>query len=866
MNNLANKLPLTNYIKHCFAILLFAYSLTIQAQEIPYNQGREYTLGDITVLGNTAFEEQTIITYSGLRKGQEITIPGEDISAAIKKLWNSKLFSDIEIYITKVEGDTAFLEIRLSDLPQLNELKVNGVKKGKVEGIIKDNKLNKGVKVTENLITTTKNYLTSKYKKEGFLNTKVYIDTKEVKDSLPTARVNMLVNIDKGEKVKIDHIVFNGNEVLTDKTLRKSMKNTKQKNPIRVLKRSKYIEADYKEDLVSLVDKYKENGYRDARVLSDSISINSDKTISLNINVEEGEKYTFGDITFIGNTVYSNDLLNRVLRIRKGDTYNGVLLQKRIADDSKPDGDDITNLYQNNGYLFSQINPVEVSADNNVIDMEVRITEGKPAYFNSVSVVGNDKTNDHVIYREIRTRPGQLYSKANVVRTVRELGQLGFFDAQEISPDFKNANPNEGTIDMEYSVKETGSSQIELQGGYGGGGFIGTLGLSFNNFAIKDIFKKDAYKPIPMGDGQKLALRLQASRFYQTYSFSFSEPWMGGKRPVQFSSSLSHTKQFLYDYQTGNADKSRSFNITGITFGLAKRLQVPDDYFTLSQAISYQRYDLNNYNTGLFTFGDGFSNNLSYTVGLSRNNTSVDPIYPTGGSNFAVTAKLSFPYSLVNGVDYSALKAERDDNVAVLTDSNSTETELSDANTRISEIDQERYNWLEFYKVKFKADWYTQIFKDLVLKPSVEFGFLGAYNQDRGVIPFERFFLGGDGLGSYSLDGREAIALRGYPNQSLSTNDGGTIYNKFSLELRYPITLKASAKIYGLTFLEAGASYNEFKDYNPFDLQRSAGLGLRIFMPAFGLLGIDFGHGFDPIPGEATKSGWQTHFIIGQQF
>ncbi|WP_374047731.1 outer membrane protein assembly factor [Aestuariibaculum sp. YM273] len=866
VNNLANKLPLTNYIKHCLAILLFACSFSIEAQQIPYNQGKEYTLGDITVLGNTAFEEQTIITYSGLRKGQEITIPGEDISAAIKKLWNSKLFSDIEIYINKVEGDIAFLEIRLSDLPQLNDLKINGVKKGKVEGIIKENKLNKGVKVTENLVTTTKNYLTNKYKKDGFLNTKVYINTIDVQDSLPTARVNMVINIDKGEKVKIDHIVFNGNEVLNDKTLRKSMKNTKQKNPIRVLKRSKFIEADYKEDLVSLVDKYKENGYRDARVLSDSIIINNDKTISLNINVEEGEKYTFGDITFIGNTVYSNELLNRVLRIRKGDTYNGVLLQKRIADETKPDGDDITNLYQNNGYLFSQINPVEVSADNNVIDMEVRITEGKPAYFNSVSVVGNDKTNDHVIYREIRTRPGQLYSKANVVRTVRELGQLGFFDAQEISPDFKNANPNEGTIDMEYSVKETGSSQIELQGGYGGGGFIGTLGLSFNNFAIKDIFKKEAYKPIPMGDGQKLALRLQASRFYQTYSFSFSEPWMGGKRPVQFSSSLSHTKQFLYDYQTGNADKSRSFNITGITFGLAKRLQVPDDYFTLSQAISYQRYDLNNYNTGLFTFGDGYSNNLSYTVGLSRNNTSVDPIYPTGGSNFAVTAKLSFPYSLVNGVDYSALKDERDDNVAVLTDANSTEVERSDANSRISEIDQERYNWLEFYKVKFKADWYTQIVKDLVLKPSVEFGFLGAYNQDRGVIPFERFFLGGDGLGTYSLDGREAIALRGYPNQSLSTNDGGTIYNKFSLELRYPITLKASAKIYGLTFIEGGASYNEFTDYNPFDLKRSAGLGLRIFMPAFGLLGIDFGHGFDPIPGETEKSGWQTHFIIGQQF
>ncbi|MBD0833025.1 outer membrane protein assembly factor BamA [Aestuariibaculum sediminum] len=868
VNNLANKLPLTNYIKHCFAILLFACSLSIKAQQIPYNDGKAYTIGDIAVIGNTAFEAQTIVTYSGLQKGQAITIPGEEISAAIKKLWNSKLFSDIEIYLTKVEGDTAFLEIRLSDLPQLNELKINGVKKSKIEGIIKENKLEKGVKVTENLITTTKNYLTNKYQKDGFYNTKVLINTIDIKDSLATARVNMVINIDKGEKVKIDDIVINGNEVLSDKTLRKSMKNTKKKNILRFLKRSKYIEADYKEDLVSLIDKYKENGYRDARILSDSVIVNDNQTISLKIDLEEGEKYTFGDITFIGNTVYSNQYLNRILRIKKGDTYNGVLLQKRIADDTKPDGFDITNEYQNHGYLFSTINPVEVSADNNVIDMEIRIIEGKPAYFNTVSVVGNDKTNDHVIYREIRTRPGQLYSKANVVRTVRELGQLGFFDAQEISPDFKNANPNEGTIDMEYSVKETGSSQIELQGGYGGGGFIGTLGLSFNNFAIKDIFKKEAYKPIPMGDGQKLALRLQASRFYQTYSFSFSEPWMGGKRPVQFSSSLSHTKQFLYDYQTGNADKSRSFNITGITFGLAKRLTVPDDYFTLSQALSYQRYDLNNYNTGLFTFGDGFSNNLSYTVGLSRNNTSVDPIYPTGGSNFSVTAKLSFPYSLVNGVDYTALKNERDDNFAILTDPDATAAEQADANTRISEIDQERYNWLEFYKVKFKADWFAQVIPntDLVLKPSVEFGFLGAYNQDRGVIPFERFFLGGDGLGSYSLDGREAIALRGYPNQSLSTNDGGTIYNKFSLELRYPITLKASAKIYGLTFLEGGASYNNFRDYNPFDLKRSAGVGLRIFMPAFGLLGIDFGHGFDNVPGDTEKSGWQTHFIIGQQF
>lgn len=865
----ANKLTnilLIKYLNYCIYCFILLCSFNIHSQEITYDSGKKYVLGGVSISGNSSFSDQTIVTYSGLTNGKEITIPGEAISKAIKKLWSSKLFNDIEIFVTKIEDNVAYLEIRLSDLPELNEIKVNGVKKGKVEGIVKDNKLLKGVKVTENLLTNTKNFLTTKYKKEGFVNTKINFRTIEVQDSIEKARVNLVLNIDKGQKVKVKDIVFEGNTVLSDKKLRKSMKNTKKINPIRILKRSKFIDSAYQRDLASVIDKFKENGYRDARILSDSIIINNDKTISLNIKVNEGEKYTFGDIKFIGNTVYTNEQLRRILRIEKGDTYNGVLLQKRIADDSKPDALDITNYYQNYGYLFSTINPVEVGAENNIIDMEIRIVEGKPAYFNSVTVVGNDKTNDHVIYREIRTRPGQLYSKANVVRTVRELGQLGFFDAQEISPNFLNPNPNEGTIDMEYSVKETGSSQIELQGGYGGGGFIGTLGLSFNNFSIKDIFKKEAYRPIPMGDGQKLALRLQASRFFQTYSFSFSEPWLGGKRPVQFSTSISHTKQFLYDFQTRNADKSKSFNITGITFGLAKRLSVPDDYFTLSQAVSYQRYDLNNYNTGLFTFGDGYANNLSYTVGLSRNNTYTDPIYPVGGSSFNVTLKLSPPWSLFNNVDYSALKGERDDLIIIRDDPTQDAIDRNNASTRIGEIDQERYSWLEFYKVNFKADWYTQLAKDLVLRPRVEFGFLGAYNNDRGVIPFDRFFLGGDGLGNFSLDGRETIALRGYPNQSLSEQDGGTIYNKYSLELRYPITLKASAKIYALGFLEGGASYNSFKDYNPFELYRSAGLGIRIFMPAFGLLGIDFGHGFDPLPGEIGKHGWETHFIIGQQF
>lgn len=857
MNNLANNLLLKTYTKQLFTLLIFIISSVVLAQETSFDKGKNYIIEEVTVTGNTNFSETTIISFSGLRKGQEIIIPGEQVSNALKKLWASKLFSSIDIYLVKTEDNKAFLEINLADLPELNELEIQGIKKKKKEAIIKDNNLTKGVKVTENLVTTTRNYLTNKYKKDGFLNTKVTVNTSEVtNDSIEKARVNMLVYIDKGEKVKIDEIIFNGNEKLSDKKLRKAMKNTKQKNFLRILKRSKFIEEDYKEDLINIIDKYKENGYRDARIISDSIIYKNKKNISLNITLEEGEQYKFGKITFVGNSVYTDEQLHTVLRIKEGETYNGVELRKRIADDTKPDALDLTNLYQNSGYLFSSINPVEVSAEGNVIDMEIRISEGKPAYFNNVSVIGNDRTNDHVIYRELRTKPGQLYSKDNVIRTIRELGQLGFFDAQLLTPDFKNMNPNEGTVDLEYTVVERGSSQIELQGGYGGGGFIGTLGLSFNNFSIKDVFKKEAYKPLPMGDGQTLALRLQASRFFQTYSFSFSEPWLGGKRPVQLSTSLSHTRQFLYDATTGGADKNKRFNITGISVGLAKRLKVPDDYFTLSQSVSFQHYDLKNYNTGLFTFGDGYSNNLSYTIGLSRNNLFTDPIYPIGGSSFSISAKMSIPYSLFNDVDYKALKEERDG----LNRADPDDLE------RIGEIDQERYNWLEFYKIKLKGDWYTRIVGKLVIKSGLEFGFLGAYNGDRGIIPFERFFVGGDGLGNFALDGREVIQLRGYPNQSLSSQDGGSVYNKFSLELRYPITLGAQAKIYGLLFAEGGASFDNFRDYNPFDLNRSAGLGLRIFMPAFGLLGIDFGHGFDPIPGGTTKNGWETHFIIGQQF
>ncbi len=858
--------------KQLFLILICTITFGFKAiaqNDVPIANSKEYTIAEIKVTGTSNYNEQTVIAFTGLREGDKIYIPGDRMSNVIKKLWDLGLFSDINFYITKIEDDQAYLELEIQEVPELHEVTINGLKKKKRrEEIIKDNKLKPGTKVTENLIANTRANLREEYKSDGYLNASVDIRTREVQDTTASesSKVDMILNIERGEKVKISSINIEGNDVFSDAKVRRQMK-TKRKNFLRFWKRSKFIAEDYKNDKEKIINKYKEKGYRDARITSDSIIKKGNKDIAINLQLEEGDRYYFGNIEFLGNSVYSDQQLKQVLGISKGDVYNGVLLKKKIADNEKPDANDLTNLYQNNGYLFSQINPVETRVYNDTIDFEIRIVEGKEAYFNDIVVNGNDKTNDHVIYRNLRTRPGQKYSKEDVVRTVRELGQLGFFDAEQLSPEFKNVNPNDGTLDLEYNVVESGASQIELQGGYGGGGFVGTLGLSFNNFSLKGIFDKDAYKPLPMGDGQTLSLRLQASTFYRTFSFSFSEPWLGGKKPIRLTTSLSHTVQYFYDAYAREADRDRRFLITGGSVGLAKRLSVPDDYFTLSTALSFQHYNLKNYNIGLFNFPDGHANNFALTLGLSRDNTFTNPIYPLGGSKFSITAKFTPPYSLWNGIDYGDL-------------ANQTAYQDEDGNPDLAKIDQQRFNWLEYYKIKFNGDWYNQIVDKFVLRTNVEYGFLGAYNNDRGIPPFERFYLGGDGLGGYSLDGRETIRLRGYPNQSLvpidrnytattgvTRNDGATIYNKYSLELRYPITLKPSASIYALTFAEGGASYDGFKDFNPFQLNRSAGFGVRIFMPAFGLLGIDFGYGFDPIPGTNTgPNGWETHFIIGQQF
>jgi outer membrane protein insertion porin family len=831
-------------------VLLLASGM-IYSQDV-YRKGGTYVIDTITVVGLENFSDRTVITYSGLREGQSIQMPGEEISTILKKLWNLELFSNVDLYITDIKDGAIKLEISVEELPTLLNFKVNGVKKNKAETYIEETELSEGKRLSESFLTNTKNYIRDELKKDGFLNSEVKLIT--VPDSIGSNKVNLNINIDKGERIKIRNINFSGNDIYSDAKLRSKLKKTKRKFPLRFWKKSKLIDTDYIEDKENIVAFYKEKGYRDALIRFDTVISNDEKTVDINLNVEEGNKYYFGDINYIGNSSYAKFQLDQILGIQKGDTYNGVLLKERIQDDN-PDANDISNLYQNNGYLFSSINAVEVSAENDTIDFEIRINEGKLASFNKISVVGNTKTNDNVIYRELRIKPGELYSKDKVVRTIREVGQLGFFDAEQISPDFKNVDPNLGTVDIELGLVESGASQLELQGGYGGGGFMGTFGVAFNNFSVKNIRNRKAWRPFPSGDGQTFAVRLQTSSFYSTTSFSFVEPWFGGREPVQFSVSLSSTTQYRYDYFTRRADKSQSFQIKGFNLGIAKRLRVPDDYFVLSQSISYQYYNLKNYFTGLFTFGNGESHNIAYNIALSRNNTFTNPIFPVGGSNFSLTARFSPPYSLITGDDFSDVEQRPE-----YLDRN--------GNPIQSEIDQAKFRWLEFYKIKFDGSWYTRLFGKFVLKAQTDFGFLGTYNKNKGNIPFERFFLGGDGMMQYALDGRETIALRGYENQSLSSRDGSIIYNKFSLELRYPISLKPSASVFALSFLEAGNGFDNFKDYSPFDLKRSAGVGVRIFMPAFGLLGIDFGYGFDSanISSSGGTSGWHTHFVIGQQF
>ncbi len=861
--------PVNNYkrmIQKLAKILLLIISFTASYHVLGQNQpdlpigddSKLYSLGTISVTGSQTYNENTVIAFTGLKSGEEIYLPGERVGAVVKKLWDLKLFSDIRIYVVNTRGSIVDLEINITEVPTIDNITINGLKKGKVKELKEELKYAKRqTKATENFITNTRSYIENKYRTKGFLFANATVVTRKVADSAGGNFVDVKIDIDKGAKVKIASIDFEGNTLIKDKELRGAMKNTKQRNILRVLKRSKYIKDSYKEDLLSVVDKYKERGFRDARVLSDTLIKINDKRIALKIKVEEGRKYYFGNIDFVGNSVYTDEQLKFKLKIEKGDVYNGVAFDDRISNPQDPDSDDISNMYQNNGYLFSRVDAVETRVYNDTIDFEIRIIEGKEAYFNNIVVKGNVRTNDHVIYRMLRTTPGEIYSRQKIINSIRELGQLGYFDAQKINPQLKNVSEQEGTVDVEYTLEEAGASRIELQGGYGGGGFVGTLGLQFTNFSLRNLFNKEEYNPVPMGDGQTLSLRAQASIIFRTYSLNFTEPWLGGKKPVSFNVSFSHSEQFRVNPQDfRDVRRDQRFLITGGSVGIAKRLEWPDDYFQFSQAISFQHFNLKNFQSALFNFPDGFSNNLAYTIGLSRNNVGVNPIYPTYGSSFTLTGKFTPPFSLWNGVDYENLATNPEF--------------IRNGAPDLAKIDQERFRFLEYYKIKFDGTWYTQLYDKLVLQTRAEFGFLGAYNNSRGLVPFERFFVGGDGLQQFALDGRDIVRLRGYEDSNAVTRnaDGDTVYNKFTLELRYPISLEQAASIYVLGFTDLGNSYDGLRNYNPFELKRSAGVGLRIFMPAFGLLGVDFGYGFDPPVNQVGNrpSGWQPHFIIGQQF
>jgi outer membrane protein insertion porin family len=821
-----------------FIAILVSPWLAVLSQDIDYDNlpvydyanAREYEIADITVSGVEFLQPTVLISISGFKVGNRINIPGDDITKAVNKFWDQGLFADVKITARKIEDGKIYLDIYLKEQPRLSRLIVEGLKKGETEDLMETLNVRTGSQVTTDLLNNTERIIKDHFIEKGFFNTKVAIT--QVPDTLRPNSVRLFVKVDKEHRIKIDDIIFDGNEVFPDKRLRRVLKNTKKVN-INIFKASKFIKDQYKEDKQSLITFYNENGYRDAKILGDSmVRLEEENRLLLKIFIVEGRKYFFRNINWVGNTIYPAQILNAVLGIEKGDVFDQTLLSKRL----EVDEDAVSSLYLDNGYLFFSVDPVEIKVEGDSIDFEMRIYEGKQARINNVIISGNTKTNEHVVRREIRTKPGELFSKSDIIRTVRELAQLGHFDPEKIEP-IPIPNPADGTVDIEYKLVERANDQLEISGGWGAGMLVGTIGLRFSNFAIRDVFKLKAWRPIPAGDGQTLSLRAQSNgKYYRSYNMTFVEPWFGGKKPNSLAVSFFHTltNNSLYFWDAGTS----SMKITGASIGLGRRLKWPDDFFTLYNELSFQQYNLDNW-TGYFTFSNGKSNNLSFTTTVARK--SIDQlIYPRRGSTFSLSLQLTPPYSVFNGKDY----------------------------TNVTE--QERYNWIEYHKWKFLADWYTTLAGNLVFYTRAHFGYLGHYNDDLGPSPFEGFDVGGDGMSGFNIYGYEIIALRGYENGSLTPRvnglKAGNVYTRLTLELRYPITLNPSATVFVLGFLEGGNAWYSIDEFNPFLVKRSAGIGLRAFLPMFGLLGIDWGYGFDPIPGLPDANRSQFHFTIGQQF
>ena len=817
-----------------WAVILTLLSFTTTAQVVQNGDfglipGIDYEVAGITVSGAQDLDPNVVIMLTNIRVGDNIQFPDPKISDAIRTLWRQQLFENITFSVVNKSGKKVYLDIRLKELPKMSKYFITGVKKTWKDDIREELDLRAGKVVNENLVVMSRNKIQSYFREKGYLNASV--DITQERDTSFNNAVILGFKVKSGERVKIGEISFVGNEAVADKVLLKAMKNTKMKGKA-IFKVSKLRKKEYREDLRALVAKYNGMGYRDARIIRDTNYRVDDELINIEITVEEGRKYYFGDISFVGNTKYDTPLLRSILKINRGDIYDSQHLNERVSFDAN--GNDVASIYLNNGYLFSQVVPIEKNVQNDTIDVEIRIQEGRQATIRKVSITGNERTNDHVIYREVRTRPGDLFSKAMIQRTIRELSQLGYFDQTQIGVN-PVPDPQTGTVDLEYTVVEKSTSQLELQGGWGANRVVGTLGLNFNNFSAKNIRNKRAWQPLPTGDGQTINIRAQSNGLYfQSYNASFTEPWLGGKKPNSFTGTIYHNVQ-SNGVQASDPNR-QSLLITGINFGLGQRLKWPDDYFTLYQGLEFRRFNLNNYPTGFLNYTRGISNNVNYKFTLGRNNTDV-PIFPTRGSQISFAAELTPPFSLLrDDIDYKNLSSE------------------------------ERFKLVEYHKWKLNADWFAPITSKLVIRTHGEFGYLGSYNKDLGLPPFERFYVGGDGLANFVIDGREIIGLRGYTNNSITPGGGGALYNKYVFEVRYIIANNPSAQVFPLIFMEGGNNYDNFWDYRAFNLKRSAGAGLRIFMPMFGLMGVDVAYGFDPEPNGAAASGWQTHFIIGQQF
>ena len=852
--------------------LLFIFSQLLVAQTISVKDSTsspiieysssapKYKIAEIKVTGASNYEDFVLIGFSGLSIGDMVNIPGDAISNAVKRFWKQGLFSDVKILANKIQDGKVWLTIALKERPRVSEVNYIGLKKSEKEDLEIRVGITKGNQITPNISDRAKKVIDKYMEEKGYLN--VLVNVYQRNDPNKPGFVIVDINVDKKLKTKIHKLYYTGNKALTHVQINKAMKKTNDHNWRNFFRTKKFVREEYEKDKNALIDKYNEIGYRDAFIASDSVIRFDDKTVDVHINISEGKKYYYRNIKWIGNTIYPYEYLNALLGIKKGTVYNHKNLMARL----QTDDDAVSKLYQNRGYLFFQVDPVEVQIDNDSIDFEMRMFEGKPATINEIGIKGNTRVYEHVIRRELRTKPGQLYSQEDIMRSLRELAQMGHFDPEKIKPDIQ-PDPENGTVDINYELETKGSDQIEFSAGWGSTGVVGSVGLKFSNFAIQNIFNPSTYRIVPQGEGQTLTLNARTSgKSYSSFSISFLEPWLGGKRPNSLSASLYYsTQSAVSDRYTSNyssyinslysgssssnyssqyaseMDPTKYMRTIGGSLGYGKRLSWPDDYFVFQGELSYQLYMLSKWYY-LPPITDGHYNNFSVNLTLSRN--SIDnPTYTRSGSSFSIGLKITPPYSLFNGKNYA--------------DVNMTNAE--------------RYKWIEYHKWTFSGKTFTPITSDnkLVIMGRALFSYLGSYNKNAR-SPFETFVMGGDGMTSYTTYGTDYIAMRGYTSGSLTPYDSklgtnvGYVYNKFTMEMRYPLSLEQSATIYALTFVEAGNSFNKISQYNPFDLRRSAGVGVRIFLPMFGMMGIDWGYGFDK-DNTGVKSGSQFHFVLGQE-